>query len=51
LEEADRLINQEREDIDRSVKASDELQQGLQNDSLKKMELSLGNHGAAAGRK
>jgi exonuclease SbcC len=41
LEEADRLINQEREDIDRSVKASDELQQGLQNDSLKKMELSL----------
>jgi exonuclease SbcC len=41
LEEADRLINQEREDIERSVKASDELQQGLQNDSLKKMELSL----------
>ena len=41
LEEADRLINQEREDIARSVTASDELQQGLQNDSLKKMELSL----------
>jgi exonuclease SbcC len=40
LEEAEKLIGQEKEDLSRSEKASDDLQQGLQNDTLKKLELS-----------
>ena len=41
LDEADKLINQEREDISRSEKAVAELQGGLQADSQKKQELSV----------
>jgi exonuclease SbcC len=41
LEEADKLINQEREDISRSEKAVSELQDGLAADNNKKQELSL----------
>jgi exonuclease SbcC len=41
LEEADRLINQEREDIGRSEKSAAELQDGLKTDNLQKQELSL----------
>jgi exonuclease SbcC len=41
LEEADRLINQEREDISRFEKSAAELQDGLTTDSQKKQELSL----------
>ncbi|MDD5288221.1 MAG: SbcC/MukB-like Walker B domain-containing protein, partial [Dehalococcoidales bacterium] len=40
LEEADRLINQERADISRSEKASAELHEGLKTDNQKKQELS-----------
>ena len=41
LEEADKLINQEREDISRSEKSVAELQDGLQADNQKKQELAL----------
>jgi exonuclease SbcC len=41
LEEADRVINQEREDIGRSEKSAAELQDGLKNDNQQKQELSL----------
>jgi len=41
LEEADKLINQEKEDISRSEKAVSELQDGLAADNTKKQELSL----------
>ena len=41
LEEADRLIHQEREDISRSEKSAAELQDGLKADNLQKQELSL----------
>jgi exonuclease SbcC len=40
LEEADRLINQEREDIGRSEKSAAELQDGLKTDNQQKQELS-----------
>ena len=40
LEEADKLINQEREDISRSEKSVSELQDGLKADTQKKQELS-----------
>ena len=41
LDEADRLINQEREDISRSEKSAAELQDGLKTDNQQKQELSL----------
>ena len=41
LEEADKLISQEREDINRSEKSVAELQDGLKADSQKKQELSV----------
>ena len=41
LEEADKLVNQEREDIGRSEKAVIELKDGLAVDNLKQQELSL----------
>ena len=41
LEEADKLIDQEREDISRSEKSIAELQDGLQADNQKKQELAL----------
>ena len=41
LEEADRLIHQEREDISRSEKSAAELQDGLKTDNQQKQELSL----------
>jgi DNA repair protein SbcC/Rad50 len=40
LEEADRLINQEREDISRSEKSAAELQESLKTDNRQKQELS-----------
>ena len=40
LEEADRLIIQEKEDMSRSEKAATELQEGLTTDNRKKLELS-----------
>jgi exonuclease SbcC len=41
LEEADRLITQEREDISRSEKSAADLQDGLETDNQQKEELSL----------
>jgi DNA repair protein SbcC/Rad50 len=41
LEEADRLINQEREDISRFEKSAAELQAGMTTDTEKKQELTL----------
>jgi exonuclease SbcC len=41
LEEADRLINQERKDYDQAKKATQELRLGLESDNKKKGELAL----------